>query len=366
MGQPILIVQRFYYNFREGFFEYLVDQKINFKLINSTSAKGKVRVHSDAKNNKFILKTIYFFWSNCYVIFPFLFFRLITINPRIIISEGGQNTINNMQIYLYSLIFRKKYIIWDLGKGYADFGSSFLRRLYMSIYVKILKKAVYVYGYNSQSKVYFQSLGVNNDKIIVLNNTIDTRKIKAICSSDKYVLPEELKEKIAEHPTFLIFVGTLIKSKNIEDLSKLLVLLGKDYCLIIVGDGTQSYVEQLKESFSGTNHVFVGYKRTDQLLPYYRLSSFSVLPGLGGLSINQAMAFGIPVICKSADGAEKDLVIDDETGYIFSNLNDASDYIKSKNNSDWILMGKKAEEFLYSNHSIESMMDKFIYFSFNA
>jgi len=74
------------------------------------------------------------------------------------------------------------------------------------------------------------------------------------------------------------------------------------------------------------------------------------------------MAFGVPVVCKSADGAEKDLVINDETGYIYNDLNDACRYIKEKSITDWATMGKKAEELLYNEHNVESMMERFLFY----
>ncbi len=122
-------------------------------------------------------------------------------------------------------------------------------------------------------------------------------------------------EKQKNEYIFFIYVGTLLKSKNIESMSELLRMLGDKYYLIIVGDGNPKYKIELEKVFEGTNHIFVGYKRLEQLLSYYELASFSILPGLGGLSINQSMAFRVPVICSGADGAEKDLIITGETGY---------------------------------------------------
>jgi glycosyltransferase involved in cell wall biosynthesis len=360
MAKSVLIIQRFYYNFREGFYEYLSDIKYDFKLINATSSRGRVKVHDDVKSKPFIEKILYFFIADDYTIFPFLFFSLLRINPRIIVTEGGQNTINNLQVFLYCKIFNRKYIIWDLGKGYADFKDSILRRLYIRIYKYLLKHAYYIFGYNSQSKIYFCSLGIKESKIVVLNNTIDTRKIKKIKSTNIPQIPPELSEQVKKGYTFLIFVGTLLRSKNIEHLPELMRLLGDRYYLIIVGDGSQIYKSELEMLFCETNHIFVGYKRNEQLINYYAISSFSILPGLGGLSINQSMAYGVPVICSGADGAEKDLVITNETGYIYKDLIDAHDYIVSKNSADWLEMGKRAESFLNTNHSVESMMDTFI------
>lgn len=363
MANKLLIIQRFYYNFREGFYDYLSDKKYDFKLINATSSLGRVKVHEEAKSKPFIEKVIYFFFRQDYVIFPFLIINLIKINPRIIVTEGGQNTVNNIQVYLYCKIFKRKYIIWDLGKAYADFGNSFFRKIYMNIYKLLLRHSLYIFGYNSQSKMYFQDLGVDEVKVIILNNTIDTRKIRNLRSETAHVFTQELIEKSKGDYIFLIFVGSLLRSKKIESMATLLRMLGKQYYLIIVGDGTQQYKTELEQAFVGTNHIFVGYKKMEQLNPYYNLASFSILPGLGGLSINQSMAFGVPVICSVADGAEKDLVIKDVNGYIYTDMADACNYILSKSFEDWNEMGRKAESFLFSNHSVESMMDKFIHYT---
>jgi glycosyltransferase involved in cell wall biosynthesis len=363
MNKKVLIIQRFYYNFREGFFEYLFDINFDFKLINATSSLGRVKVHDDAKNKSFIENVLYFFVGENYVIFPFLFFNLLFINPRIVVTEGGQNTINNLQVLLYCKIFKRKYIIWDLGKAYAEFYNSFQRRIYMVFYKYILKQSVLIFGYNSQSKIYFKKLGINENKVIILHNTIDTRKIRKIKSDYISMVPHELDEQSKSEYIFMIYVGTLLKSKNIESMSELLKMLGKKYYLIIVGDGSSHYKAELEKTFEGTNHVFVGYKKLEQLMPYYQLASFSILPGLGGLSINQSMAFGVPVICSAADGAEMDLVIRDKTGYIYKDLPDAFNFIVSKTQEQWQEMGHKSESFLFSNHSVESMMNRFVHYT---
>jgi len=46
-------------------------------------------------------------------------------------------------------------------------------------------------------------------------------------------------------------------------------------------------------------------------------SAIYVLGGIGGLSINEAMAYGKPVICSRCDGTEKDLISDGNSGFFF-------------------------------------------------
>jgi glycosyltransferase involved in cell wall biosynthesis len=360
MEPKILIIQRFYYNFREGFFDFLYERNINFQLINATRSLGRVTVHQTAKNKPYIKNVPMFTAGLNYVIFPFLFFHLCFTGPYRIITEGGQNTINNLQVLLYHFITRKKYIVWDLGKGYDEFPNTFFRKIYMYFYKLTLKKAFWIYTYNSQGKMYFKSLGIDENKVLVLNNTVDTRKIKRIREVSSEIRPAELQFINDDHLTGIIFVGALLPSKNIEDLKPLMDLLGEKYFLIIVGDGESEYRSRLQKLFEHTPCKFVGYKKPDEIAGYYNMASFAVLPGLGGLSINQALAFGLPVICRSADGAEKDLIFENETGYIYSSLEDAARYIQSKTRDEWKKMGILAEKLIYTEHSLELMTDKFL------
>ena len=55
----------------------------------------------------------------------------------------------------------------------------------------------------------------------------------------------------------------------------------------------------------------------DDVGAYFIMADIFVLPGLGGLAINQAMAYGLPVVCAEGDGTEKDLVVPGVTGLFF-------------------------------------------------
>jgi glycosyltransferase involved in cell wall biosynthesis len=47
-----------------------------------------------------------------------------------------------------------------------------------------------------------------------------------------------------------------------------------------------------------------------------------VLPGPGGLSINQAMAYGLPVVVWGGDGTERDLLQAGEAGFVVDSYTD--------------------------------------------
>lgn len=357
----VLIVQRYYYNFREGIFECLREMGLKFKLINSTRSRGRVKVHKEkVASVEYIEKCANFNISDGIVVFPFLFWKLIKEKPSVIVTEGGQNTINNIQIKWYCRLFQVPYIQWDLGRGYQDFGNSLGRKIYMYVYRSIANSAKLIYGYNTNSKKYFESLGIPSDKIIVLNNTADTPTLKKVIANSSKELPEDIATLYDPQKKYIIFVGSLLPTKRIEDFAEIMASLKGEYTLLIVGSGKEEYTQSLKELFKDVDCIFLGYKKPEELLPYYSISSFCILPGLGGLSINQAMAFGLPVLCTHADGAEEDVVKNDVTGYIYKDIDDVVRYIHSKTDEDWRRMGQNASNLMYGDFSLEKECERFI------
>lgn len=67
------------------------------------------------------------------------------------------------------------------------------------------------------------------------------------------------------------------------------------------------------------NVHFVGFKRTDELSKYYQCADLFVFPtreDVWGLVINEAMAYGLPIITTDRCIAGMELIKDDENGYI--------------------------------------------------
>ena len=53
---------------------------------------------------------------------------------------------------------------------------------------------------------------------------------------------------------------------------------------------------------------FIGAKHGDELKPYFAEADLFVLPGTGGLAVQEAMSHGLPVIVAKGDGTQDDLV----------------------------------------------------------
>ena len=77
---------------------------------------------------------------------------------------------------------------------------------------------------------------------------------------------------------------------------------------MIAGDGPEKQrLESLaKEIYPEA--MFVGARHGAELKPYFTEADLFVLPGTGGLAVQEAMSYGLPVIVAEGDGTQDDLV----------------------------------------------------------
>ncbi len=164
------------------------------------------------------------------------------------------------------------------------------------------------------------SYGVPRHKIFVAKNSQDTDivfKIKQEIQNKEAILPN--------NPFRIIHIGRLVKWKRVDLLINAVSILKNEIPeieLIIIGKGKET--ENLKNLATKLdvqdNVKFTGAIYDDKEIGrYMNASAVYILAGMGGLSINQAMMFGKPVICSIADGTEKHLVKNDYNGYYFKN-----------------------------------------------
>jgi glycosyltransferase involved in cell wall biosynthesis len=92
--------------------------------------------------------------------------------------------------------------------------------------------------------------------------------------------------------------------------------------LIVVGDG------ELRQSFEAASRkaisrraIFVGFINQSQIGKYYAAADCLILPSAWGetwgLVVNEALQFGLPAIVSDRVGCYPDLIVEDETGYVF-------------------------------------------------
>lgn len=154
------------------------------------------------------------------------------------------------------------------------------------------------------------------------NNSEELLRIRHELSKEQPLLPQN------DHR--VIHIGRLVKWKKVDLLMDAFLKVLSYFPvaeLVIIGDGPE--MGNLKKHACDlkidNRVIFTGEIYDSSLIGrYFLASSVYVLAGMGGLSINDAMTFSLPVICSVCDGTERDLVYDGVNGFFFRE-NDAVD-----------------------------------------
>jgi glycosyltransferase involved in cell wall biosynthesis len=152
-------------------------------------------------------------------------------------------------------------------------------------------------SYSQRGADEYAVLGFPREKIFVAHNSVADVPEKA--PSDR---PSTM-----EHASIL-FVGRLQARKRIDSLLRACAEMESKPRLMIVGDGPErSALETLAKEIYPTAE-FIGAKHGIELKPYFEAADLFVLPGTGGLPVQEAMSYGLPVIVAKGDGTQDDLV----------------------------------------------------------
>jgi len=255
---------------------------------------------------------------------PGLIFELIRWKPHVIIMLGANDMPNNFFIYLYCKLFSVNYACWGIGKV-PDRKESRYRKIFTPIRKFMIRRAKFCLAYSNFSAKYFSSITASH-KVKVVPNSIDNeaieKEIDRITDEDKDLLRKELE--ISEDSVVLLFVGALEINKRLDIfLEALRTLNEREYkikCLIIGSGNAEAYYREYAKKLNLSNCQFLG-KIVKGVNIYFQIADIFVLPGRGGLAINQALINGLPVICNTpADGTELDMIQDDKNGFLIESM----------------------------------------------
>jgi glycosyltransferase involved in cell wall biosynthesis len=186
---------------------------------------------------------------------------------------------------------------WGLGAPPFSGSSHFLRKWGKRKRVAFLSQFNALIAYSQRGADEYASLGFPREKIFVAHNAVSTAP---------KTLPAP-KPLTINHLTIL-FVGRLQARKRVDSLLRACAEMPVQPSLIIVGDGPErGNLEALAQRVYPSAQ-FVGARHGDELTPYFAEADLFVLPGTGGLAVQQAMSHGLPVIVAKGDGTQDDLV----------------------------------------------------------
>lgn len=271
---------------------------------------------------------------------PGLLFNLIKDRPDVVVTEGEINFINNISIFIYCFIFRKRYVWWSLGKVRTR-KSTVVNMVLDPLVDFLLRRASSVMARTTWARDYYVNVkSISPQKVIVAPNSMDETLARSEVDQNFVKALRRCSDN-----NVILYVGALTRQKRPDDLinafSRIVKQPGYGNCeLWFVGDGPEknSLSEQATDLELNDRVRFFG-KVFEGVGSYFAAADMVVVPGLGGLVINHAMIFGKPVVSRLADGTELDLVVSGETGYLLNNydIDELADAIKGVLSRDNLL-----------------------------
>lgn len=207
-------------------------------------------------------------------------------------------------------------------------------------------------AYSRRGADEYAALGFPREKIFVATNSVSPRPL-----SVPYPKPLTFNLKPS-----ILFVGRLQSRKRVDLLLRACAEMESKPRLVIVGDGPEraSLVSLARRVYPSAE--FIGAKHGAEAKPYFAEADLFVLPGTGGLAVQEAMSYGLPVIVAQGDGTQDDLVREgngwqippDDFGALVSVMKEAlSDVTRLRR------MGAEAYRIVSEEINIEKMVETF-------
>lgn len=265
---------------------------------------------------------------------------VIEANPRYVATPGAVRWMKRRN---------RPVLAWGLG---APRVSGMLAGLRKARRLNFLRQFEGVIAYSQQGSDEYSALGFPAQHIFVAPNAVSPR-------------PAAAPQRSYEGKLTVLYVGRLQARKRLSALIRACAQLPNELRphLIFVGDGPmRPSLENLANEIYPRAH-FKGALFGKALEDEFTKAHLFVLPGTGGLAVQQAMAHALPVIVAEGDGSQRDLV-SSPNGWLLPPGDDAalmaalrealSDPARLRS------MGEQSFNLVQTKFNLETMADAFV------
>lgn len=299
---PLAIQQRVLPSYRIPFFDALVAECLHGLHLIAGQPRPEESINSQVmpikasftrtKNIHLLRGRWYLCWQKGLIAW------LERIRPEVLIMEANPRYLSSYGAIRWMKSQRKTVIGWGLGSPAGAGGWSWFRSSWRQKFIRQFDGLI---TYSHKGAEEYARLGFPRERIFTAPNAAVPRPQQAA--------PNRPDQFIADRAVVL-FVGRLQARKRVDELIRACSALPEELqpILRIVGDGPIRHeLEALaKEVYPRAS--FFGAMHGGELDRQFARADLFVLPGTGGLAVQQAMSFGLPVIVGQADGTQADLV----------------------------------------------------------
>ena len=280
--------------------------------------------------------------------------------PDVLLAEPNPRILSNYHGFRDARRRRISVIGWGVGvmgnaRDRGPYGM-FMRRYFRQFDGMI--------AYGTKGAEDFQHLGVDPKRVFVARNSVSTAQIDQVLENPVYA------EALVQHfraryqvrgERVILFLGRMVREKQVDVLLEAVGRIKRECHLLLVGDGPLR--SELEREVKKHNLVatFTGHLKGRDLVSAILTSDLCVLPGQGGLAIQEVMAAGVPVIAGVSDGTQHDLIKQGITGFHFvgGTASELAELIASCLSDPQRLkeVGKAARELVQHQHNLDRAVE---------
>lgn len=280
--------------------------------------------------------------------------RIWSVKPDIVVTMCHSGTATEWMIAALKKVLGFRLVAWQCG---YEYNPGMLKRLVLGSFVPLFNHHL---AYHSNAKKYAVDHGASDGDVTIMHNTVNEKAVECVA---KPLARAQIDEK---HPslvgkTIVLYVGAVLQEKKLELVLDALDLLKDDsLAFLVVGDGP--HLASVKKTASGRSDVVFAGRVVEGVGIYFDGSDMLVLPGTGGLALNEAMAHSLPLISSYADGSADDLVSNGVNGYRLE-TEDASELANcirrlADSQELRLQMGAESRRMITGKYSFESFLGR--------
>lgn len=217
--------------------------------------------------------------------------------PEVLVVEANPRNLSTRRSVRWMHAHQRPVLGWGLGAPALTGPLQALRSWERHSFLGVLDGVI---AYSQRGAKEYLAAGLPAERVFVAHNAVARRPSEP---------PPDRPAGFDGRPVVL-FVGRLQARKRIDLLLSACAGLptALQPRLVIVGDGPdRAQMEaQAQEIYPSTE--FPGARHGAELAAYFAQADLFVLPGTGGLAVQQALTYGLPVIVARGDGTQDDLV----------------------------------------------------------
>lgn len=343
----LALQQRVLPSYRVPFFDMLAQSCESMSLFAGmprpvemiASGKPQIAKYHEAKNIHLFSGAFYFCYQQNFINW------LAETNPDALIVEANPRYLATPSAVKWMHARGRKVLGWGLG-------SPSPRGRGVGVRAHFINQFDAMISYSQRGAEEYAALGFPRAKIFVAHNSVSPK-------------PEQILDRRPQtiDRVTILFVGRLQFRKRVDSLLRACAEMESKPRLIIVGDGPERAMLESLANEIYPSAEFIGAKHGAELKPYFEQADLFVLPGTGGLAVQEAMSHGLPVIVAKGDGTQDDLVREgngwqiqpeDYGALVFTIKNALSDIARLRE------MGKESFRIVSEEINLQKMVDVFV------